>query len=41
MRQSRAHRDIPIVMMTSLPSRLPQQRDLFDAVSESRSRRTC
>jgi CheY-like chemotaxis protein len=32
MRQSEAHRGIPIVMMTSLPSALPQQRELFDAV---------
>jgi CheY-like chemotaxis protein len=32
MRQSATHRAIPIVMMTSLPSALPQQRHLFDAV---------
>jgi CheY-like chemotaxis protein len=32
MRNSEAHRDIPIVMMTSLPSGWPQQRELFDAV---------
>ena len=32
MRKSEAHRGIPIVMMTSLPSAWPQQRELFDAV---------
>ena len=32
MRKSKAHRGIPIVMMTSLPSAWPQQRELFDAV---------
>lgn len=32
MRKSEALRSIPIVMMTSLPSALPQQRDLFDAL---------
>ena len=32
MRKSEAHRGIPIVMMTSLPSAWPQQKDLFDAV---------
>lgn len=32
MRNSKAHRDIPIVMMTSLPSGWSQQRELFDAV---------
>jgi CheY-like chemotaxis protein len=32
MRTSEAHRGIPIVMMTSLPSALPQHRDLFNAV---------
>ena len=32
IRNSKAHRGIPIVMMTSLPSALPQQRELFDAV---------
>jgi CheY-like chemotaxis protein len=32
MRKSNVHRGIPIVMMTSLPSAWPQQRELFDAV---------
>ena len=32
MRKSKAHRDIPIVMMTSLPSAWSQHRELFDAV---------
>ena len=32
MRNSEAHCDIPIVMMTSLPSGWPQQRELFDGV---------
>ena len=32
MRESETHRDIPIVMMTSLPSAMPQQSELFDAV---------
>ena len=32
MRKSKVHRGIPIVMMTSLPSAWPQQRELFDAV---------
>lgn len=32
MRKSKAHRNIPIVMMTSLPSAWPQDRELFDAV---------
>jgi CheY-like chemotaxis protein len=31
MRNSDTHRDTPIVMMTSLPTALPQQRELFDA----------
>jgi len=32
IRNSEAHRRIPIVMMTSLPTALPQQNHLFDAV---------
>jgi CheY-like chemotaxis protein len=32
MRKSNIHRDVPIVMMTSLPSAVPQQSGLFDAV---------
>jgi CheY-like chemotaxis protein len=32
IRQSEAHRDIPIVIMTSLPSPPSQQSSLFDAV---------
>ena len=32
MRNSEAHRHIPIVMMTSLPTALPHQNHLFDAV---------
>jgi CheY-like chemotaxis protein len=32
MRSSEAHRRIPIVLMTSLPTVLPQQNHLFDAV---------
>ena len=32
MRASDAHRHIPIVLMTSLPSTLPRQAHLFDAV---------
>jgi CheY-like chemotaxis protein len=32
MRNSETHRSTPIVMMTSLPSAVPQQNDLFDAV---------
>jgi len=32
MRTSEAHRRIPIVMMTSLPTVVPQQDGLFDAV---------
>jgi two-component system chemotaxis response regulator CheY len=32
MRNSNAHRGIPIVMMTSLPSGTPHQNGLFDAV---------
>jgi CheY-like chemotaxis protein len=32
MRASDAHRDIPIVLMTSLPARVPHQHRLFDAV---------
>ena len=32
MRKTDAHRGIPIVMMTSLPTAMPDERDLFDAV---------
>jgi len=32
MRKSEAHRQIPIVMMTSLPTALPHHNHLFDAV---------
>jgi CheY-like chemotaxis protein len=32
LRNDEVHRDTPIVLMTSLPSLLPQQRHLFDAV---------
>ena len=32
MRHSEAHRDIPIVLMTSLPSAQPQRNGLYDAV---------
>jgi CheY-like chemotaxis protein len=32
MRSSESHRRIPIVLMTSLPTALPQQKHLFDAV---------
>ncbi len=32
MRNREAHRHIPIVMMTSLPTAMPQQQHLFDAV---------
>jgi CheY-like chemotaxis protein len=32
MRNSEAHRHIPIVLMTSLPTAVPQQNHLFDAM---------
>lgn len=32
MRNSETYRDTPIIMMTSLPTALPQQRKLFDAI---------
>jgi CheY-like chemotaxis protein len=32
LRNNEVHRDTPIVLMTSLPTLLPQQRHLFDAV---------
>ena len=32
MRRDRQHRDIPIIMMTSLPTVFPQPADLYDAV---------
>ena len=32
MRKSETYRDTPIIMMTSLPTALPQQRDLFDGI---------
>jgi len=32
MRTSEQYRDTPIIMMTSLPTAVPQQRELFDAI---------
>lgn len=32
MRNSETYRDTPIIMMTSLPTAVPQQRQLFDAI---------
>ena len=32
MRNSETYRDTPIIMMTSLPTAVPQERDLFDAI---------
>jgi CheY-like chemotaxis protein len=32
MRKSETYRDTPIIMMTSLPTAVPQQRELFNAI---------
>src|SRR3954466_14123047 len=32
MRKSETYRDTPIIMMTSLPTAVPQQSELFDAI---------